>query len=151
MAKTEKEYDPRSASLMALRSIYRRRVAGKRWGGIPAHDEKSRGDTSGSKQDAQAARAHPKSMTPPDRKPKGSGGMPAMKGGSPRRSREGGMSYASRTEKYAGDGSKTSRKAASRGRFRSFAEIVKSTVNGRRPLKRKALPKASKPPSGSYK
>lgn len=151
MAKTEIGYDPRSASLRAIRSTYRRRVAGKRWGGVPEHDKKSRGDTSGSKQDASAARMHPRSMTPPDRKPPKSSGMPAMKGGSPRRSREGGMSYASRTEKYADDGVKTSRKAASSGRFRSFRDIVKATVNGRRPLKRKALPKSSKPPSGSYK
>lgn len=147
----EKEYDPRSASLRAIRSTYRKRVAGRRWGGIPPHDGKARGDSSGSKQDAQAARAHPKSMIPPDHKaPKRSSSLPATKGGSPRRSREGGMSYASRTEKYAGDGIKTSRKAATRGRFRSFHELVKATVTSRRPLKRKALPKSSKPPGGAY-
>lgn len=146
----EKEYDPRSASLRAIRSTYRKRVAGKRWGGVPAH-EKTKGDASGSRQDAQEARSHPKSMTPPDRKPSGEKleAITARKG-SPRKGREGGMTYAARTEHYAGDGSKTTRKTASRGRFRSFHELVKATVSGTRPLKRKTLPKSSKPPGGAY-
>jgi len=136
---------------MAIRSTYRKRVAGKRWGGVPLHDDKSRGDTSGKKQDAQAARTHPKSMHPPDRKVPRGEKLPAMKGGHERKSREGGMTYAARTEKYADDGVKTSRKAASRGRFRSFHELVKATVSGRRPLKKKPLPKSSTPPAGGYK
>jgi hypothetical protein len=124
------EYDPRSASLRAIRSAYRRKAAGKRFSGIPKF-KKSASDRSGSPQDGKTKAARPYSMN--ESKGKGAG-----------KKMDTGMSYTSRTDSYAADGQKTSKKKATKG-YKSFRQIVRETVTGKKPKKLKPTPKSMTP------